>query len=122
MKVKLRKLWDSQKAIMKVASKDLPIKLAYWVGRDVDRVERELRDINKSRVELVKKFGKEDEKKKTWTVTPENAEVFEKEFEAFLETEVEVDIKQFEIEEFSSIQLSGEECNAINFMLKQGEI
>jgi hypothetical protein len=118
MKIKLEKVWDSQVALQTVQDLRLPIKMSYWLGRNIQRLSSEIKDIDKKRVELVKKYGVENEQHQ-FNVTPENKDKFVKEFEELLSEEVEIDIKQYTIEEFGNAQLSPEVCIAIEFMIKE---
>jgi hypothetical protein len=118
MKLTLQKVWDSQQAFPKLAGKDLPLKVAYWIGRNVAKLQSELKSLNDSRVSLVKKYGAEDDKR-VWNVKPENYGKFNEEFSALLATECDIDIKQFSFDDLGDMKMSAQELNAIEFMVKE---
>ena len=121
MKLKLEQIWGSQQALPKLLARDLPVRTAYWIGRNTHKIEAELKTLNDSRISLVKKYGKEDEKTKSWNIEPAKREVFEKAFAELLNTEINVDIKTVGISELGDIKLSAGECLAIEFMLKDDD-
>ena len=64
------------------------IKMSYRLGKIVDKIDSELRVIEKKRLELVNKYGKEDKKIKKIIVPDNKLKPFAKELEEFLEEEI----------------------------------
>lgn len=118
MKVKLQVIWNSQQTLPKLLNRELPAKVAYWIGKNANKIEIELRSIDKVRQDLIKKYGKEDEVTKTWNVT-DGREEFNKDFNELMETETDINIGQFSLKDLGDIKLTGAEVSAIEFMLKE---
>lgn len=121
-KVKLNKLWNSQKALGALnIIKDLPIKTSYWIGKNTKKISREIELIEEKRRDLVKKYGTENEKKET-AVPQEKMEEFSKEFYDLLDTEIEVDLRLFNIEEFTGKSgLTGQNMLQLDFLFEEVE-
>lgn len=121
-KVKLNKLWNSQKALGALnIIKDLPIKTSYWIGKNTKKISREIELIEEKRRDLVKKYGTENEKKET-VVPQEKMEEFSKEFYDLLDTEIEVDLRLFNIEEFTGKSgLTGQDMLQLDFLFEEVE-
>jgi len=121
-KVKLNKLWNSQKALGALnIIKDLPIKTSYWIGKNTKKISREIELIEEKRKDLVKKYGTENEKKET-SVPQEKMEEFTKEFYELLDTEIEVDLRLFNIDEFTGKSgLTGQDMLQLDFLFQDNE-
>lgn len=121
MKVTLKDVWASQRALSKLSKViNIPIKTSYWIGKNSKKIMKEVEDIEAKRLELVMKYGKLDDATKQTTVTPENMDVFTKDFENLLKMEIELDIKKFTLEDFQdNNQLSGEDMLLLNFMFEE---
>jgi len=122
MLVKLNKLWNSQKALGALnIIKDLPIKTSYWIGKNTKKISREIELIEEKRRDLVKKYGTENEKKET-SVPQEKMEEFTKEFYDLLDTEIEVDLRLFNIDEFTGKSgLTGQDMLQLDFLFQDNE-
>jgi hypothetical protein len=121
VKLSLKAIWESQQSLPKLAGKEFPVKTSYWIGKNVNKLQAELKQINETRVTLIKKYGTEEEKTKQWNVKPEHHEVFMKEFDAFMETEVEVDIKMFKLSDLGEAKFTAQEMACIDFMFEADE-
>jgi len=91
MKVKLGTIQLAQSGFVTLMKSSMPIKLSYAVSKNVRKIATEAEDIEKFRQELIKKYGKEDGKGGI-QVTPENSEVFNKEYGEFMDQEIEIDL------------------------------
>jgi hypothetical protein len=118
MKLTLQTIWNSQQSLPKLLGKDLPVRISYYLAQNANKIDKELKIMNEARVVLVKKYGKEDDKKQ-WAVLPENSEVFNKEYTELISAEVEIDLHQFNLLDLEDVKLSAQECFAIEFMIKE---
>jgi hypothetical protein len=91
MKVRLATIKTAQQGFAAIAQAALPIKVSYAVMKNLKKLVSELEDMEKVRVDLVKKYGVDDGKG-IFNVTKENIDTFEKEYAEFLAQEVELDI------------------------------
>jgi len=71
----------------KLYNTNLPVKTAYWLSRAIDSLEREKKNIETQRVNLIKKIGDEQENG-DFVVPPKKIEEFNKEFLELLSVEV----------------------------------
>ena len=78
----------------------MPIKLSYAIGRNLKKIASEMEDLEKARMDLIKKYGVADEKG-GMQVTQENMEVFNKEYIELIAQEVEIDIWKLSLSKLS---------------------
>lgn len=89
MKITIEDLLEKQVAIQKVLEKELPFKLAYRLGKIADAMVSEFKHIEKTRREMISKFGETDEETGNKKVSKDKKEDFNKEWDAFIEGEIE---------------------------------
>lgn len=119
MKLKLKQIWASQAAMPKLLSRELAdLRSSYFIGKNARLLDVEYDILNQKRIALVKQHGIEDVKSKQWNVPKEKMEQFNKEFEAILEQEVEVDITVIDIATIPDAKLTPMDTVSIDFMLK----
>lgn len=97
MKLKLSDIFQSKDSLVKLANSDLNIKTAYNLSKLVKKLNEEYQSLEDFRVELVRKHGNLEEGNYR---VPQNGEQFEnfvKEYNEFMQTEIEVDIAEIEI-------------------------
>lgn len=120
MKLKLKEIWMGQQAMPKLLNRELADgKAAYWIGRNAKKLESIIVDMEKERVDLVKKYGHEDKDSRKWSVPPDKKEEFDKVYSDMMEKEVEVDIKEVSIESLKDAKLSPIDLASIDFMIKE---
>ena len=100
MKVTLEEILGANQSIQKIASKELPAKLSYRLSRLDAKLSGFVKSFDKTRNELVKKYGTEDKEKKTTTVNAENMPKFQEELLEILSTPEEVDFDPIKIDMF----------------------
>jgi len=105
MKIKniyFERLQSSQ--IESILNKDLPIKLAYWIGRAFDKLNSESRTYFKMKQKLIEKWAEKDKngkiktEKDNQTIIWKDYNKFIKELRELQDTEVEINIKPIEID------------------------
>lgn len=86
---------------IKARGAQLPFKVSYRLGRLNSRLEKIAADYEKVRVEMVKKYGEEDEKGDL-QVSPQSEQYpeFAAELTQLLETQETIRIPSFQLEEF----------------------
>lgn len=77
-----------------------PIKISYRLGKIVDKIESELKYIEKTRLDLINKYGKEDKKQKKVIVPDNKLKLFAKEYEELLEDEFTIDFLKLPLSAF----------------------
>jgi len=117
MKVKLTDVQNAKECMNKLANMDLPISTSYKLSKLIKKLNKEYDDIEEFRVQLIKKYGQEDNEQKNIRVNPDSEEFlsFLKEYNEFMETEVDIDIDKLEIKteeldiKIKSVELLGME-------------
>ena len=106
MKITLQQLWDAQQESLGILmnAKQANVKASYWIGKTTKKIIEELKTLNESRNDLVKKHG--IEKDGSFTVPKENVKAFNDEMKDLLKTEIEINIDQLPFEYVETVQLS----------------
>jgi uncharacterized protein YutE (UPF0331/DUF86 family) len=112
--MRLGELKNIETVIVKLMSAELPIRLAFKFGVVVEQINDNLRRLEEFRVNLVKKYGKTDNKGNL-QVLPENMDKFTDELKELLDTEVDIKIVKIPIEVFEKgdIKVSIKEINSL---------
>lgn len=97
MKLKLSDIFQSKDSLVKLANSDLNIKTAYNLSKLVKKLNEEYQSLEDFRVELVRKHGNLEEGNYRVPQSGEQFENFVKEYNEFMQTEIEVDIAEIEI-------------------------
>lgn len=118
MKIKLVKIYSIGASMDKLLARDLPIKQSYWLGKNASKIAIELKEVEKVRNDLIKKFGIENDNK-MWSVPKDKQEEFFKSFNEVLEEEIEIGLTPISIKELGDIKLSGQEVADLEFMLTE---
>lgn len=102
------------------STQKLPIKLSYTIKKNTNKFQSIAEQIEKSRVELIQKYGKETEDG-GYQVLPENEETANKEFTELMNLEENIDVHTIDINSLADdIELTNAQMDAIMFMLKDG--
>jgi hypothetical protein len=115
MKLSLRQIWNSQQALQKLVSQDLDLKASYWIGKQVKKLNCEFEAINEQRNKLVIKYG---EKQKDGNYKVKDNYKFQKEFNKFLETEMEVELELIRFDYLKDAKLSPADFISLDFLIQ----
>lgn len=99
----------------------LPVKVNFYLQKNKNNMVEMAKDIEKTRMEIVEKYGNLDEETGNYTFSDENIETVNKELEDLFTLEQDVKINPIDIEWFGSIELSASQTEAIMFMIKEEE-
>ncbi len=108
-----------------LTAKKLPVKVSYAIGKNISKVERELKHYNKERQKLIEEYClKEDDgtlkiTEGNYDIDPKRLEDFNKEINELQEIEVEIDIHKFNIELLDGYEMSPGELMCIDFMIEE---
>lgn len=101
MKLTLAEIRWMQRGLSTITQMSLPIRVSYRLSKLLNFCNEELTIVEKSREELVKKYGVENpDKPGELQVSPENEIKFREEFAQLLLEEVETDFVPIKIGEF----------------------
>ena len=116
MQITLQQLSDSFIALGKVASLDLPVKTAYWLKRVAKAAEGEMKQLDEVRVQLVKKYGAEDESGNI-AVTPENVEAFAAEFNELLAETIDLPGDGIALDALGDVKVSAIDLMKLDWLI-----
>lgn len=116
MKINLKQIWNAQQSLSKLITQDLELKSSYWINKQAKKLQKELEAINEQRVKLVKKYG---EKQKDGNYKVKKMEPFMKEFNKFLETEIEIELQTIPFEYLKDAKLSPADFMTLDFLIKE---
>lgn len=113
MKIKLAELQQVQQIFNKILNTPLDFKLSYRLGKITKKLVDEFKVIEDERMKLITKFGIKDEKKGSTSVPEDKLEEFLKEFNAILDTEIDLEVALIPVDLIEGIKLSANEVSAL---------
>lgn len=116
--VTLNQVFEGKETIRRILSTPLEVKLAYRMNKIATVLLRKLKEIEKIRVDLVDKYGKEDDKGRT-SVPPENIKAFTEEFERELDKEIDLEVQPIPFSCLKSISISAADLVAIQPFIEE---
>lgn len=107
----------NQLANFKRSKNKNPVKLMYLINRNLEHLKSAAKPFEDSRQEILSKYC---EIRRSGEVVPLEGkkEIAESELKELLEIEIEVDIYQIPLKDIEEIELSGDEFDAIDFMIE----
>jgi homogentisate 1,2-dioxygenase len=106
MKFTLGELRKMGPALDRLAKKELPVSISYRVAKFLKKVSDELFVVEKERIKLIQRFGQMHGEEKKVIVPPDKMDTFQKEFNALLDEEVEIEVSSMDAKDFGSISIS----------------
>lgn len=123
MKLSLNDLINAKESLTKLAKTDVPVKIAYWLSKDVQKLNSEFVAFEEARGKLFEKYGEkqvnEESKQEQIIIKTENLEVFQKEIGELLKTEVEVEVHKIKFEALGEIKLSTFDLSSLYFIIEE---
>ena len=105
MIIKISQLLDVEKPLADLMQQELPLKLAYRLGKLVKLANEEMREFNRLREQLFKKLGKEDENGNI-NILEENKGQFHTELLELAEVNIELkDFEPISISDFDGVDI-----------------
>ena len=107
-------------------AKGIPSVAAYRIGKNVMKLEEELKPYNDARIKVLEEFSNKDEngeaiinkETRQYDIPWDKFQDLLKEIEVLENEEINVDIKKVAIEDIDKAELSPRELMTIEFMLK----
>ena len=122
MKLKNSEIYTYAQELMTQFGQDcslrLPAKINYWLQKNIKKIQALGQEIDESRVEIARNYGKINEDGTAYQIPPENLEAAQTELTELFDIEQDVPIHQFDIDEFNNIELEFAQMSAIEFMIK----
>lgn len=119
MKITLEKLNAMQGALEKTLGAPIDFKLAYRIRKIAGKILEELRSMEVSRLDLVKKHGEKIKDSDRMQVPPKNMTAFKKDYDELLKMEVDIGIEKIPFECFEGTKLSAFELTTIESLIAE---
>ena len=125
IKMTNKEILEKVNVLGELTARKLPVKVSYAIGKNISKVERELKHYNKERQKLIEEYClKEDDgtlkiTEGNYDIDPKRLEDFNKEINELQEIEVEIDIHKFNIELLDGYEMSPGELMCIDFMIEE---
>lgn len=94
-----------------------PVKLMYTINRNLDHLRNAIKPFEASRQEIVSKYYETNKNGKLAAIDGKK-EIAESEMSELLDIETEVEISKIPLDMIESIEVSGDEFDAIDFMIE----
>lgn len=119
MKIQLKKLWVANPTLHKIFNTEYSdIKTSYWLSKISKKLNPEIEMIEKSRMDILKKYSKEDKNGKIplegKRVNITNEQAFVNDFNELLETEIDIEKIDIRLETLNEAKLKPYELNVIS--------
>jgi len=120
--MKLTNLVNSLQVINKILNSDkLPIRDAYRLSKSIQKIQEELQNFDKFRIELIKKYGYETGDG-NYQIKSEFENNFRQEIDELLNTEVEIGVSPITLESLSKVNLSAIELSLIDHIIEPEKV
>lgn len=130
MKLKLsnEKIINTINVLGKLNNAQLPIKVAYAISKNINKIESELKVYNTEKEKLIDRYAKKDEEGKlkadeygNVNIKEEHIEDWNKDVKELLSIENEIDIYMIKLDSLlnSDYNISPAELTAIDFMIEE---
>ncbi|GAA0118922.1 hypothetical protein UT300017_11860 [Clostridium sp. CTA-17] len=125
VKMTNKEILEKVNVLGEISLRKLPVKVSYAIGKNISKVERELKHYNKERQKLIEEYclkegdGTLKITEGNYDIDPERLEYFNKEINELQEIEVEMDIHKFNIELLNGYEMSPGELMCIDFMIEE---
>ena len=115
-------------ALSKLNNAQLPIKVAYAISKNANKIESELKVYNTEKAKLVNKYGEKDKEGKlkvgengNVSLKEEHIEDYNRDIKELLSIENEMDIHMIKLDDLlnSDYNISPSELSAIDFMIEE---
>ncbi|WP_373143858.1 hypothetical protein [[Clostridium] innocuum] len=119
MLLKNKQIVDAQSALGKMLNTALPAKQSYHIKKTLESVKKQAVFLEERRTDLIKKYGVE--KNGNYSIPDDDLTARKKYFDEYkelLELEEEIDVRQITLDELDRVELTANELESIEFMLK----
>ena len=119
LKIKIRNIIESQQAIQKLLPQKPTPRLAYWLGKSIRVIMDELEDFEKARKSLIERLDlKLDGETNSYDTKPHQEE-WESGFKELLDTDIEVNLRKFTLEEIEEgeLEISVEDMMVLDWLI-----
>lgn len=116
IKIKLKEIVNSSEVLRKLAGESLRGRVAFQISKLLKKLEEELELFNKTRLEIIKKYGEKDENGElkidengNIQIKKENTSIFNQEIVDLLDQEIEVNANLIALDDLENINFTPSE-------------
>lgn len=127
MKLSNRKIIENINALRMISQKQLPVKISYFVAKNMAKIERELKIYDQERKKLLEKYAEKDEDGQ-FIVEDGNIKIadidnWNRDIKELLDIEVDVKIHKLKLEDLlnANIDITPAELMSIDYMIEEEE-
>jgi hypothetical protein len=99
----------------------LPVKVLFYLQKNVDKIVEMGKEIEKSRTNIFEKYGTLDEEKQVYTFENDKVEIANQEILDLLALEQEVKYNAIPLEWLDKVELTPKQVSAFSFMIQEEE-
>ncbi|MFA5759266.1 MAG: hypothetical protein WC942_07930 [Clostridia bacterium] len=114
MKITLARIKNMEKSLNKIIGQDTNIKSAFKLARILKMIEGELKNVEEFRIKLINKYGTKDPKTEEIIVNKDNVQIFYKELNELLQTEIDIDFSPVSCDEIGDIKISAIDASVLD--------
>lgn len=116
-------IYNYANALMSSFTEDLtlPVKVNFYLQKNMTAMVDAGKDIEKTRMEIIERYGTQSEDGQSYEVPAENVEAVNKELEDLFSLEQEIKVNEISLEAFANVELTSSQVAAIAFMIKEEE-
>ena len=96
----------------------IPAKANFFIQKNISTLTAAAQEIEKSRIEIAKHYGKLDEENQQYKISEDKLEEASKDLEDLFSIEQELDIKTFSIEALGNAEFTPAQMQAMMFMIE----
>lgn len=97
----------------------LPAIVNFAIQKNLSNFLRMAEDIEKVRNDIGEKYGKLDEEKQSFYVSPENRDMANRELNQLMKLEQSVEVRTINIQELRDLKLNSEQMQTLMFMIEE---
>ncbi|WP_024613660.1 hypothetical protein [Clostridium sp. Ade.TY] len=108
-----------------ISNRKLPVKVSYAIGKNISKIESELKHYNKGREKILDECCLKDEdgnlkiEDGNYSIDPEKMDKWNKDMKDLQDIEVEIDVHKFKLDLLNGYDMSPSEMMSIDFMLEE---
>lgn len=97
----------------------LPVKINFFLQKNIQVIKELAQEIEQARVKIASAYGVLSEDGESYSIPADKTAEVQKELNDLLLLEQEVEIRTFKLDDFSDIDLTFKQMNALMFMIEE---
>jgi hypothetical protein len=97
----------------------MPVRINFYLQKNIQIITQAAEEIERTRLSLAAQYGTINETQTGYDIPNEYIETINRELNDLFSLEQELNIHQFKLEDFDSIELTYQELSAIMFMIEE---